>query len=70
MTNMGLIFTILLLIALVLVALLLQEIRKQQASNRLSGKALRRKLARSRKEFIGKSERWHWERASKHRKNL
>ena len=67
---MGLVFTILLLIALVLVALLIQEIRRQQSSNQRSGRALRRKLARSRKEFIGKSERWHWERASKRRKNL
>jgi hypothetical protein len=62
---MGLVFTILLLIALSLAALLIQEVRKQQASNKSSGKALRRKLARSRKEFIGQSESWHWRRSNR-----
>lgn len=47
-----------------LTCILIGEIKKQQGYNS-SGKDLRRRLARSRKEFIGKSEKWHWERATR-----
>lgn len=51
-------------VAAFLVWLLVTEVQRQQRPNRPSGKQLRRKLAHSRKSYIGKPERWHLEQAS------
>lgn len=56
---MSYILLVFLLIGCTLLYLLFEEIKKQQSERHPSGKTLRRRLAKSRKEFIGKSEQWH-----------